>query len=160
MCKVKTVTMSTHTESQFETKSEIQRFRLAPSFGPSLASKSSPNSKPSLRSISKLNHVTRSFSTFPPTVHHSLLLYTKLRSSALTQARRTLFIQTQETPNPNCLKFLPGTPVLAEGTVDFPNIRSTKDAPLAKCVHTFSLSYSSYDFYFFCAQYYYNTFAF
>lgn len=43
-----------------------------------------------------------------------------------------MFIQTQDTPNPNCLKFLPNTKVLEQGTRDFPNIVSAKDSPLAK----------------------------
>ena len=30
-----------------------------------------------------------------------------------------MFIQTEETPNPNTLKFIPGVQVLEEGTVEF-----------------------------------------
>ncbi|XP_049876521.1 NFU1 iron-sulfur cluster scaffold homolog, mitochondrial-like [Pectinophora gossypiella] len=46
---------------------------------------------------------------------------------------RTMFIQTQDTPNPNSLKFLPGTKVLEAGqTLDFPNIGAAKCSPLAK----------------------------
>ena len=47
-------------------------------------------------------------------------------------AKRGLFIQTLETPNPNCLKFIPGCEVIPEGTIDFPNIKAAKEAPLAK----------------------------
>lgn len=44
---------------------------------------------------------------------------------------RTMFIQTQETPNPNSLKFLPGTQVLEPGqTLDFPNIGAAQCSPL------------------------------
>uniref|UniRef100_G3MPQ2 NFU1 iron-sulfur cluster scaffold homolog, mitochondrial n=1 Tax=Amblyomma maculatum TaxID=34609 RepID=G3MPQ2_AMBMU len=43
-----------------------------------------------------------------------------------------MFIQTQDTPNPNCLKFLPNTKVLEQGTRDFPNIASAKGSPLAR----------------------------
>uniref|UniRef100_A0A6M2CWC6 NFU1 iron-sulfur cluster scaffold homolog, mitochondrial n=1 Tax=Rhipicephalus microplus TaxID=6941 RepID=A0A6M2CWC6_RHIMP len=43
-----------------------------------------------------------------------------------------MFIQTQDTPNPNCLKFLPNVKVLEQGTRDFPNIVSAKDSPLAR----------------------------
>lgn len=44
---------------------------------------------------------------------------------------RTMFIQTQETPNPNSLKFLPGTKVLEPGqTLDFPNIGAAQCSPL------------------------------
>lgn len=45
---------------------------------------------------------------------------------------RSMFIQTQETPNPNSLKFMPGRTVLEEGTRDFPNIRAAAASPLAK----------------------------
>ncbi|CAF1173032.1 unnamed protein product [Adineta steineri] len=48
--------------------------------------------------------------------------------------RRSMFIQSQETPNPNSLKFLPGRPVLDSGvgTRDFPSIQSAYISPLAK----------------------------
>lgn len=49
-----------------------------------------------------------------------------------TQQPRSMFIQTQETPNPNSLKFLPGVPVLGTGTMDFPNIAAAQCSPLAK----------------------------
>nr|AAI50438.1 Hirip5 protein [Danio rerio] len=41
---------------------------------------------------------------------------------------RNMFIQTQDTPNPNSLKFLPGRAVLDSGTMDFAGPR---DAPRA-----------------------------
>ncbi|CAH0720362.1 unnamed protein product, partial [Brenthis ino] len=48
---------------------------------------------------------------------------------------RTMFIQTQETPNPNSLKFLPGCKVLESGqTLDFPNIGAAHCSPLAKMI--------------------------
>lgn len=47
---------------------------------------------------------------------------------------RTMFIQTQDTPNPNCLKFIPGVTVLDSGTKDFPNGQSAFCSPLAKFV--------------------------
>lgn len=44
---------------------------------------------------------------------------------------RSMFIQTQDTPNPNSLKFLPGTKVLEPGqTMDFPNIGAAQCSPL------------------------------
>ncbi|PNF27751.1 NFU1 iron-sulfur cluster scaffold-like protein, mitochondrial [Cryptotermes secundus] len=44
-----------------------------------------------------------------------------------------MFIQTQETPNPNCLKFLPGVTVLGSGeTMDFPNGQAAYRSPLCK----------------------------
>jgi NFU1 iron-sulfur cluster scaffold homolog, mitochondrial len=47
--------------------------------------------------------------------------------------KRTMFIQTQDTPNPDSLKFLPGKEVLGPGnTYDFPNVSSAFCSPLAK----------------------------
>lgn len=44
-----------------------------------------------------------------------------------------MFIQTQDTPNPNSLKFLPGCKVLEAGqTMDFPNIGAAHCSPLGK----------------------------
>jgi len=46
---------------------------------------------------------------------------------------RALFIQTQDTPNPASLKFLPGKVVLeGGGTYDMPNIGAAKGSPLGK----------------------------
>ena len=45
-----------------------------------------------------------------------------------------MFIQTQDTPNPNSLKFLPGKPVLESGTMDFQNIKAAACSPLAKYI--------------------------
>ena len=47
------------------------------------------------------------------------------------QSRR-MFVQTQETPNPNSLKFIPGVPVLGSGTMDFPTPQSSLKSPLAR----------------------------
>ncbi|CAD5166097.1 unnamed protein product [Musa acuminata subsp. malaccensis] len=46
--------------------------------------------------------------------------------------RRSLFIQTQSTPNPLSLMFYPGQPVMEVGSADFPNARSAMTSPLAK----------------------------
>ena len=43
-----------------------------------------------------------------------------------------MFIQTESTPNPATLKFLPGQTVLEIGTADFPNIEAAEKSPLAK----------------------------
>ncbi|KAJ8013797.1 hypothetical protein DPEC_G00033520 [Dallia pectoralis] len=45
---------------------------------------------------------------------------------------RHLFIQTQDTPNPRSLKFLPGKPVLKVGTLDFPSPSSAESSSLAR----------------------------
>jgi Fe-S cluster biogenesis protein NfuA len=42
-----------------------------------------------------------------------------------------MFIQTESTPNPATLKFLPGRSVLDEGTADFPNADTAGRSPLA-----------------------------
>ena len=42
-----------------------------------------------------------------------------------------MFIQTEDTPNPETLKFIPGVLVLNSGSADFPNAKSTQNSPLA-----------------------------
>lgn len=43
-----------------------------------------------------------------------------------------MFIQTESTPNPATLKFLPGQTVLELGTADFPNAEAAAKSPLAR----------------------------
>lgn len=45
--------------------------------------------------------------------------------------RHIMFIQTESTPNPATLKFLPGQTVLEMGTADFPNSVGAEVSPLA-----------------------------
>lgn len=45
-----------------------------------------------------------------------------------------MFIQTESTPNPATLKFLPGQTVLAAGTADFPSADAAAKSPLASRV--------------------------
>ena len=47
-----------------------------------------------------------------------------------------MFIQTESTPNPATLKFLPGQTVLEMGTADFPSIEAAEKSPLAKRLFT------------------------
>ena len=47
-----------------------------------------------------------------------------------------MFIQTEETPNPATLKFLPGSEVLSAGTADFPGRESADASPLAMRLFT------------------------
>jgi Fe-S cluster biogenesis protein NfuA len=49
-----------------------------------------------------------------------------------------MFIQTEQTPNPATLKFLPGCAVAAKGTANFTNAASASVSPLAE--RLFSLS--------------------
>ncbi len=43
-----------------------------------------------------------------------------------------MFIQTEATPNPATLKFLPGRPVLESGTLDMPTRAEAEKSPLAE----------------------------
>ena len=43
-----------------------------------------------------------------------------------------MFIQTEQTPNPATLKFLPGRDVLGRGTADFPTMETAVRSPLAQ----------------------------
>ncbi|XP_066595038.1 NFU1 iron-sulfur cluster scaffold homolog, mitochondrial-like [Prorops nasuta] len=55
------------------------------------------------------------------------------KSNVLELSRRNMFIQTQETPNPNSLKFLPGVKVLEQGcTKNFSTVADAYCSPLAK----------------------------
>ncbi|SET53037.1 NifU family protein [Oceanicella actignis] len=43
-----------------------------------------------------------------------------------------MFIQTESTPNPATLKFLPGQPVMQTGAADFPSAEAAAASPLAR----------------------------
>jgi Fe-S cluster biogenesis protein NfuA len=43
-----------------------------------------------------------------------------------------MFIQTESTPNPATLKFLPGQTVMPVGTADFPSAQMARPSPLAR----------------------------
>jgi Fe-S cluster biogenesis protein NfuA len=43
-----------------------------------------------------------------------------------------MFIQTEATPNPATLKFIPGRTVMADGTLDMPDAGSAAQSPLAE----------------------------
>lgn len=43
-----------------------------------------------------------------------------------------MFIQTEQTPNPATLKFLPGCAVMPRGTADFPSAEAAAPSPLAR----------------------------
>ena len=43
-----------------------------------------------------------------------------------------MFIQTEKTPNPQTLKFLPGKVVMDEGTAFYQDVNETHDSPFAK----------------------------
>ncbi|AXC48458.1 NifU family protein [Paracoccus suum] len=46
-----------------------------------------------------------------------------------------MFIQTETTPNPATLKFLPGQPVLVDGTADYPTPQVAENSPLAMRIY-------------------------
>ncbi|GIX09961.1 NifU family protein [Elioraea sp.] len=45
-----------------------------------------------------------------------------------------MFIETEDTPNPATLKFLPGRTVMAAGTADFPGPEAAGSSPLARAL--------------------------
>lgn len=97
------------------------------------------NRNPSTDSVSTTRNLTsgRFHSIWPKSTttssSNSLLLAKPTQYVATLQPHRTMFIQTQETPNPDSLKFMPGKDVLGKGiTMDFPRITSAHGSPLAK----------------------------
>jgi len=48
------------------------------------------------------------------------------------KGQEEMFIQTQDTPNPATLKFIPGVPVMDSGTADYPAADSAANSPLAR----------------------------
>jgi len=51
---------------------------------------------------------------------------------AIGKESQDMFIQTEQTPNPATLKFLPGRAVMKSGTLDCPTPESAKQSPLAE----------------------------
>ena len=45
-----------------------------------------------------------------------------------------MFIQTEETPNPSTLKFIPGRAVMPAGTADFRSVEAADRSPLARAL--------------------------
>ncbi|KAG2211719.1 hypothetical protein INT47_008816 [Mucor saturninus] len=56
----------------------------------------------------------------------------KVGSLLGSQQVRTMFIQTEQTPNNDSLKFIPGVPVLGKGSAEFLDVRASMKSPLAK----------------------------
>lgn len=46
--------------------------------------------------------------------------------------KQPMFIQTEQTPNPATLKFLPGREIMAQGTANFDNAAAAVGSPLAR----------------------------
>lgn len=55
-------------------------------------------------------------------------------NSTIFSQQRSMFIQTQSTPNPLSLMFSPGKPVMEVGSADVPNARTAMGSPLAKAL--------------------------
>ncbi|KAH9931262.1 HIRA-interacting protein 5 [Fomitopsis serialis] len=72
-------------------------------------------------------------------LHHGLTLATYSATHPARQTHsmerpsqyRSMFIQTETTPNEDSLKFIPGVPVMDEGTAEFLDIKSALKSPLA-----------------------------
>ncbi|KAJ3713542.1 scaffold protein Nfu/NifU N terminal-domain-containing protein [Lentinula raphanica] len=80
---------------------------------------------PQHRSISMLR---RSFATAMPS---SPGLSSRPASKPAPPLTRSMFIQTESTPNDDSLKFIPGVPVMGEGTAEFLDTRAALVSPLA-----------------------------
>ncbi|KAG2175985.1 hypothetical protein INT44_000464 [Umbelopsis vinacea] len=57
--------------------------------------------------------------------------WSPMRAASISQVR-TMFIQTEQTPNDDALKFIPGVPVMESGTAEFLDVRGSLQSPLAK----------------------------
>ena len=67
----------------------------------------------------------------PVKQNQTKLLELPKNEEVLQNFQRTMFIQTQDTPNPDSLKFLPGVEVLGKGsTYDFPSVSAAYCSPL------------------------------
>ncbi|KAH9610672.1 hypothetical protein KSS87_022319, partial [Heliosperma pusillum] len=95
------------------------------------------NSLNSQSSSTFLSSSSSSSSSSPFRSYHALHFrpstysYSHPRNSFQGQ-RRTMFIQTQPTPNPASLMFHPGKSVMEVGSADFPNARTAMNSPLAR----------------------------
>ncbi|PWN46702.1 HIRA-interacting protein 5 [Violaceomyces palustris] len=111
--------------------SPIVRTRLTPTILASTChSPGSPCSSSSLFSTLRGNLTTKSSRIHRP----SSSWWPTSNPSPLTRIgqSRSMFIQTESTPNEDSLKFLPGQKVMESGTAEFLDNRSAMTSPLAK----------------------------
>ncbi|KAK4403969.1 NifU-like protein 4, mitochondrial [Sesamum angolense] len=105
-------------------------------FSSSSAAKTSDFSGPtSLRASLGTSHCQTDYFRGAIFVYFSLPVSSvsrKLISLGEFGQRRSMFIQTQSTPNPASLMFYPGKPLMDTGSADFPNARTAMSSPLAK----------------------------
>eukprot|EP00127_Corallochytrium_limacisporum_P000040 Clim_evm19s2 gene=Clim_evmTU19s2 len=59
-----------------------------------------------------------------------------IMGSGVALLKRTMFIQTASTPNPNSLMFTPGRGVLDDGTINFSSKSEAQASPLASSIFT------------------------
>ncbi|KAG7090743.1 hypothetical protein E1B28_009833 [Marasmius oreades] len=103
-------------------------------------------SSPATSCARRLSHSTRTLvNAIQPTVYYNVFnrrtfATTFSPSPRLTAQRvnrsnpplsRSMFIQTETTPNDDSLKFIPGAPVMEEGTAEFLDTRAALSSPLA-----------------------------
>ncbi|KMZ67811.1 NifU domain protein [Zostera marina] len=100
----------------------------------SLFSSSSPSSSFPHRCRTIATTTIPSFSPRNPALRPLInsSIWTDLSYRITGKQKRTMFIQTQSTPNPLSLMFYPGKPVMEIGSSDFPNARTAMTSPLAK----------------------------
>ncbi|KAI0369958.1 HIRA-interacting protein 5 [Pilatotrama ljubarskyi] len=97
-------------------------------------------SRTSPRAFSASRHFASSSRRSASTIQHhgptlSMASPTRVSSVASIVRRidqsRSMFIQTETTPNEDSLKFIPGVPVMGEGTAEFLDTKSALKSPLA-----------------------------
>ncbi|KAI0935719.1 hypothetical protein AcV5_004059 [Taiwanofungus camphoratus] len=116
----------------------------SPSFASSSLRTLSRTSKAALRQRSRVHLCTsaRSFSvtaSCSASLHYGSTLATasSTRSTRTLSSRerplhyRSMFIQTETTPNDDSLKFIPGVPVMEDGTAEFLDTKASLKSPLA-----------------------------
>ncbi|XP_043665792.1 NFU1 iron-sulfur cluster scaffold homolog, mitochondrial-like [Vespula pensylvanica] len=96
-----------------------------------LVYRSLPTCQSTLKILNKnIVHLHTDLQSFKSRQH---VLCNKSKYDITQFQKRNMFIQTQDTPNPNSLKFVPGVKVLeGGGTKDFPNATDAYCSPLAK----------------------------
>lgn len=67
-----------------------------------------------------------------PTIPSSLFTSASTSAYQYNFQKRTMFIQTQPTPNPTSLMFLPGKSIMESGSQNFSSAREAMKSPLAK----------------------------
>ncbi|XP_067828747.1 NFU1 iron-sulfur cluster scaffold homolog, mitochondrial-like isoform X2 [Heptranchias perlo] len=80
-------------------------------------------------STTSLRHVHSAMSSTSRCIEKTKFV---IPSGAQFASVRFMAIQTQDTPNPNSIKFLTGREIVSSGSIDFPNVSAAHCSPLAK----------------------------